>query len=58
MPKPDELVIVCELALDERLTASQAKVFEDALRKVAAEVFPKRRVRGLWVQWAPPKGEP
>lgn len=42
------ITIVCELDVIS-LTWQQARVFEDALRQASAEVFPKRRIKGLWV---------
>ncbi len=49
MRKPEELEIVCELFLDEQVTAKEVRAFEKKLKELAAEVFPKKRLRALWV---------
>ena len=47
--------ITCELANVE-LSAKQAELVKLALAKVIGEIWPDRRIQGLWVHKAVPRG--
>ena len=47
--------VTCEIANVE-LSAKQAELVKIALAKVIGEVYPGRRLQGLWVHKAVPRG--